>query len=336
MALLEALELLGGQRLGRLDPATLVREARDHGLSAVVAQAVEESAVRFPEPHQGALALDALGSIASALKVKALLLRVLDGFAKVGVVPVLLKGPCLSLRLFGDATVRATSDVDVLVAPDEVERCAEVLQGMGLSIREDAVAFYPPRYHHDVAYAGPAGMVELHYRAMSAFGQLVEAHVWRSRSVATTFDGRAARVLCPEDELVYLALHAANHLFQRLSWVYDLKLFLVRYPDLDWEHVLLAARESGLPDQVFFALELARTQVGASVPRAPLQALRPSWLRRAAGAWAYSSPKLSAAALHHDKRAWVIAKLLLADSRPRMALFLGRRWLWNMRQKRPT
>ncbi|MHB8879844.1 MAG: nucleotidyltransferase family protein [Myxococcaceae bacterium] len=117
---------------------------------------------------------------------------------------------------------------------------------------------------------GPPGMVEVHFRLMAN---------WGASGVSSTLEGRSVRYLCPEDELVYLALHVANHMLGRLGWLYDLKLLVLAYPSLDWSRVVETAREARMPGPAFYALDASRRLLGAGIPEAVLEELAPSRLK---------------------------------------------------------
>jgi hypothetical protein len=86
-------------------------------------------------------------------------------------------------------------------------------------------------------------------------------------------------ILSPEDEFLYLCLHAAGHLFQRLGWLYDLVLFADRYrADLDWSKVVDRARTFPAIEAIGLTLQHLRT-FGADVPD---WALPSPWRGRAA------------------------------------------------------
>ena len=52
-----------------------------------------------------------------------------------------------------------------------------------------------------------------------------------------TRDGDRTWILAPEDEVLYLAVHAARHRFSRLGWLVDLELLIERHPELAWDAV---------------------------------------------------------------------------------------------------
>ena len=53
------------------------------------------------------------------------LLGILAAFNTAGFEPVILKGPILAERLYGDASLRFSSDLDILIDPDDLKSGVE-------------------------------------------------------------------------------------------------------------------------------------------------------------------------------------------------------------------
>lgn len=299
-----------------LDPSGLVAEAGRHGLSGLVLHALERSGARLPEQDAEQLRRDALGFRATAVKGKRLLGRSLDALAASGLTPVVLKGIPLAERLYGDAGHRASTDVDLWVLPADAARAQHALEGLGLRPA-------PANEPHHVELAGPEGLVELHRYPIAPFGELVTGAALRERAVEAETGGRRYLRLAPDDELLYLAVHATNHLLQRLAWVYDLKLLARAEPSLDWERLLRTAADSGTAGLAFYALDAAARLLEAPIPAHALAALRPSRWRAAAAERLFSEGNLASAYFAGHRPAWIAAKVLLA---PRPWPLLGLAW----------
>lgn len=298
-----------------IDAARFIQTAARHGLAGLAQHSVAKGSWALAADAQLALHREAMAGAARGLKVKQLLFRSLQVLEQKGIVPVLLKGYGLSLRLYPEPLLRATSDVDLLVATDEVSRAAEALTSLGL-------APLPPKdaaHAHHLEFFGPAGLVELHYRALSGFGLGLEADALLARAEEAQIEGRVLRYLCPEDELIYLALHASNHLLQRLSWLFDLKLHLMAHPQLDWDKALATAHSTAFPHLAWYALEAAKRLMGAQVPEEVLASLAPPRWQQAVARRVFSGSALLRTSLAENKKQWVVTKLLLA---PRMIPFL--------------
>lgn len=301
---------------------SLIASARRHGLAAFVEHAADRAGWELPPAERMALRRESLASAARGLRVKMLLLRALDALAAEGIVPVLLKGYGLALRLYPDPLLRATTDVDLLVAREEVEAASRALSGLGLARLPEKGA-HADAHHRE--FTGAEGLVELHFRALAGYGLALEADALLARAEEAGLEGRRLRYLRPEDELVYLSLHASNHLLQRLAWLFDLKLLVLAHPALDWARVVEVARGTAFPHLAWYALEAARRWMGAPVPDAALAALAPPLWQRALSARLFSAERLLNARLAHHKPEWVAAKLLLAPRLLPMVRYAARR-----------
>jgi hypothetical protein len=138
------------------------------------------------------------------------------------------------------------------------------------------------------------------------------------------------RYLAPEDELVYMAAHAAAHLFLRIGWLHDLKL-LARAP-LDWERVSKLARDSSVRAATHAALFLAHDALGADIPSEVLKALAPTRLHARAVRRAFTDDALVSAKLATAKSASAL-RATLSDDPMRAARHLAQGALRNVRRR---
>ncbi len=263
----------------------LLSAAARHGLLAAVAG-------RLP-PDDPALRARferlAAGSRLRDARLREVLEEVLAALAALGVRPVALKGPVLADRIYADPGLRASSDLDLLVPEDELQRTAAALLRLGFR-RGPAIveAYQRRRLHHVQLLRSPGPDVELHFTPQSGFGARFPAEAFLARAIPhRTGRGTPLRVLAPEDELIVLGVHAAGHLFARGGWLLDLILFLERNPGLDWRAVEERAASCGCRRALAYALEKAR-ELGAPVPGGRLLAVG-SARRRLAAALARAS-----------------------------------------------
>src|SRR5205807_5865396 len=119
-------------------------------------------------------------------------------------------------------------------------------------------------HHHLHLSRAETPPLELHFRPTTGFGTIVSAEEFLSRATPYRMStGTMGWVLSPEDEFIYLAVHAARHQFQALVWLYDLKLFLLRHPDLDWTIVSARARSLRVVRALSMALEALQRRLAA-------------------------------------------------------------------------
>lgn len=189
------------------------------------------------------------------------LVRTLDDLARLfaanGVRICALKGPALASRLYGDPTARSSVDLDLLVAPDDFERAHRALREQGYSSGSEATASYLLRHGHHLQFAKPGQVsIELHFQSYAGFGVTLPASFLMDRATPYAFGAHSLLVPSPEDEVVYLAAHAAGHYFGRLLWLCDLKFLIARSPQLDWDLAAERSRAAGLATAVGYAVKL--------------------------------------------------------------------------------
>jgi Uncharacterised nucleotidyltransferase len=110
---------------------------------------------------------------------------------------------------------------------------------------------------------GTAVVVELHHRLGGLEGCQPSAETLSARARALDFQGRALRVLSPEDELVLLCCHAHQHNFGFLRCLTDVAEYVKKnHALLDWQRVRAAARLWQGCGRVAATLWLAREVFG--------------------------------------------------------------------------
>lgn len=318
LASVPAPQLALEQRLAALDLSELVAHAARHGLSAVVADtlAAVGAQAAVPQDAWGRLQADARTQIGRGLKHKRLTMAVLDALALEGITPVLLKGYALASRLYPEQPLaRPSSDVDVLVSMGELPRARAAMTRLGLAEQHDVSLGDVFEEHHHLSFSGPGALVEVHFRLFSGFGRgAFDDQRVRSRLRRTSCEGRPVDQLGPEDEFLYLATHAANHSFLRISWLVDLQRFLERQPSLDWDGMGRDAREAGFASAVTAALWLLESSLRVVLPPAAVRAFPVARWRRSAFARLFSSTRVEAADWSSHRVLGFALRLWLVDS----------------------
>jgi len=170
---------------------------------------------------------------------------------------VLLKGPALSERLYGDPFRRASRDLDLLLAGADLDRCADVLRGLGFEIEAAESEAYHREHHHHLTFVRMgAPPIELHFRLITGFGTAISGEEFLARSLA--YRSESVRILAPEDEFLYLGVHAAQHQCGRLIWLEDVRRLRESRSDLDMDHVQRRASEYRVRRPLEFTLEVLR------------------------------------------------------------------------------
>jgi hypothetical protein len=140
---------------------------------------------------------------------------ILHAFDQSGVRVVTLKGPFLAERLYGGAGLRTCRDLDLLVSKTDLDDAESVLSAAGFvpGMSEDYQRPWQRR----------TTTVELHYDVENplAFNFFVEGALRNAQAAA--FQGQPCWQLSPEDEVLFLCLHAVRHRFECLNLILDLQ-----------------------------------------------------------------------------------------------------------------
>jgi hypothetical protein len=250
----------------------LLSAAVRHGLLAAVAGRLPADDAdlrrRFERLAAGARLHDA--------RLREVLEEVIGILGAAGIAPIALKGPALADRVYPDPALRAATDLDLLVPGEALGRAADALVAAGFR-RADPLqdAYFLAEHHHLHLHRKPGPDVELHFRAVSAFGTAIPAAELRDRALPhRTARGSPLLVLAPEDELLVLAVHAATHVFERAGWLLDLALLAERTPGLDWEVVRRRAKSWRCRRAVTYTLLRLRSH-GVQVPEELTRSLGP-------------------------------------------------------------
>jgi hypothetical protein len=193
---------------------------------------------------------------------------VLEIFNSASIRAVALKGPLLGERLYPDPRMRLSADLDLLVAANDLDRAVAALKDIGYGTGKESEARFLRKYHyHIVLSRSSPPAIELHFRLADSFGVRIPAEDFLSRAgVYRTRRGNISSILSPEDEMLYLCVHAAGHRFIRLSWLFDIKLLLLQHPDLDWKTLLSRADALHIRNAVLFTCETLRVRFGLRPP----------------------------------------------------------------------
>lgn len=214
------------------------------------------------------------------------LAQVIGALRNAGIEPVALKGVALADLLYDDPTVRPSTDLDVLVRPEQLPDALNVLQALGAQMPLQNEIDFQRRHSYDLSCvlppaAGKATLVELHWHLAPRGLFDLDLDGWRSRCQSFDLDGTAALRFAPEEQLLHLALHMRKHRYVGLRWLADVAELLRRFSaDLDWRYVDAAALRAGLQTLLFVTVTQAKQYLGAPCPDQWLQRWTPSPARR--------------------------------------------------------
>ena len=223
-----------------------------------------------PDPYMQALRNRFLQDGTAALRNTSQLIELLELFQERGILAVPYKGPALALSVYGNIAFRRCNDLDILVSRSDVPQAREILEAAGYApvhpITEAGREFLLRKRHSEI-FTRPSGpIIELHWAFAKQRGLFpLDLDMLRPRLHTMSLAGNEVNVFAPEDQLLILSVHGANHLWSRLEWLCGISE-LLRQNSLAWPEILERARELHSRKALDLGLVLAHDLLGAPVP----------------------------------------------------------------------
>ena len=205
------------------------------------------------------------------------LLEVIWMLEKDGIVSLPYKGPALAAQLYGNAILRQSSDLDLLVRRADVRRARALLIERG----------YRPK--HPLSDAGEAFMIANRYHeTLVGASTVVELHwAFTNRDVAFPLDldalaprltrlalgGHEVNAFSPHDLLLVLCVHGAKHRWDRLEWCTGVAE-LVRSGTVSCEDAIETSARLGVRRMGLLGLGLAHDMLDAPLEPHIVAAIR--------------------------------------------------------------
>lgn len=183
---------------------------------------------------------------------------------------MVVKGPVLAERCYGDVGARLYDDLDLVVPPPDFARALSAIEASGGRVTGLNWPLVVARRRAEIPLVLPHGMLgDLHWdllgtpRMRSRFTLPLAGLFDRGRTV--TVGGTEVPTLDPVDGLIYLCLHGSLSGGDQLVWVKDLDQTVESEP-VDWDELVRRARRARADLVVAMQLERARVVLGTRVP----------------------------------------------------------------------
>jgi len=213
----------------------------------------------------------------STLRMTAELFRVLNLFAARDISAIVVKGPVLAMQAYGDPAMRSYGDLDLLVRQRDIRCATESLQATGYRATVSLLAIDAGKIPGQYFFSKPEAnlVIELHNDlTLRYFPRSLPLEKLFARRVLVHLDGHKTPALAVEDELVYISVHGATHLWERLCWIADVAALVTRQSGLNWAGAAQTAKELGAERMLHAGLRLASDLLRARFPEAVLSVVR--------------------------------------------------------------
>jgi Uncharacterised nucleotidyltransferase len=139
---------------------------------------------------------------------------------------LLLKGPALAKELYGDISLRTSSDLDILIPIEKLCEVEQLLQNEGY-LKDDYIRSVLNDWkwrHHHVTYFHPVKEVklEIHWRLNPGPASEPSFNELWTRKKLSKLTSSPLYLLGNEDLFLFLASHGTRHGWSRLRWLLDI------------------------------------------------------------------------------------------------------------------
>lgn len=141
---------------------------------------------------------------------------------------LVLKGLALSEVLYGDFTYRSSTDIDLLIPPEQEQEIIQKLVEQGFEKAYD--------YEHHYVIKRYNTSIELHRKLTAVFNtQVLEQQMW-AKSYEISIEGYAFKVPDHQSMYLYMLINGSIHMWSRLSWVVDFINYRKKFKTLSKDH----------------------------------------------------------------------------------------------------
>ena len=250
----------GDSETAGLDWSRVLGLARFHRVQGLVWKGISAEKSQVPAAVSEALAADATAIAAANLQVAVHCRTLLADFTQAGLPLLFLKGLALGALAYGSAALKSAVDVDLLIAPADLDRAAKILADRGHVLTIPKGDLVRLRQWHGIRkesvwIAPNSGVqIDLHTRVADNAKMIPTIDIHSPAQLVDIGNGIALPTLGPTENFAYLAVHGASSAWFRLKWICDFA-------------ALLADKSPGELD------ELYRRSLEFRAGRAPAQAL---------------------------------------------------------------
>jgi len=273
----ERIERIANWNRSALDWSEVLRLVEHHGVLPLAARNLIGYARGLPPEIEHALGSAYAANLRRSLWFTAELARIMQHFERRQLRAIPYKGPVLAQSLYRDLGLRSFSDLDFLISSADFGRAQQALAEIGYRpslfltpVLTPTVERFWLRTGYERSFGSAAGknLVELQWALLPYFyGVDLSVDDLLARAGRTVVGGREVPCLSPEDSLLVLCLHAAKHLWSRLSWLADIAETL-RIQTIDDALVFSRARALGIARILGVSFWLVKNVLGAEIPTA--------------------------------------------------------------------
>ena len=213
-------------QIGAVDFTRLTALAKRHRVEGIVWSALCNAGMETGTALLAPLAAEARAISQQGLRAAAESARLQSAFGAAGIDLLFLKGLTVGQLAYGNAFVKMSWDIDVLVAPEAVAAAADELKQCGYRCglpgeRADLLRWHA--VNKESVWHDDSGLhhVELHSRLADNRALIPAIGMTSPRQSVMIAPGIVLPTLAADELFAYLCVHGASSAWFRLKWVVD-------------------------------------------------------------------------------------------------------------------
>jgi hypothetical protein len=181
------------------------------------------------------------------------------------------KGATLSTLLYDDITIRQYSDIDILIKLEDRKKVLDILQQhkykehLNLP-KEQKELFLQTAKEISLYHIEKPIMLDIHWAFFDKDYPIDFdcQDIWKEPFIVR-IDNLPIPTFNKEQLLIYLAIHASKHLFERIEWLVDIDRAITTH-NIDWSYIYKFLQKSDFERMFILALYLSNRHFDTYIP----------------------------------------------------------------------
>ena len=194
--------------------------------------------------------------------------RLIEILNREGIEVISLKGATASENIFGDIGVYPSSDIDILVKVEDIDRVRGILEADGYILNDagfDEYREYFMKEQYHINLTKGSFTIEPHWNLFMMYFT-APPEFWWEESVIVSSGGKTYRFLSPEKNILYTSFRLFSIRFVQLRFLVIVAEIIKHYGDrIDWNKLFMYARRYKFENVLRVTMKLCNELLGMPV-----------------------------------------------------------------------
>ena len=192
-------------------------------------------------------------------------LRILHFLKDNGIEAIPLKGSIASEIIFKNPGLYASSDIDILVKPSELDEVKKVFLNNGFKYDEKRESDMLSSHYH-LVFFNDKHVVDVHWNLVKRYFDIKPDFWWEEVSLIR-YNSTEILTLSPERYIMYAIFRLFTHEFSPLRFFILVSEIINHYSnEIEWDKLLTSSEKYNMKRLITFALKMLNELLGTRVP----------------------------------------------------------------------